>query len=82
MKLNALGYGKPDSGLQLDLVYNPIGGFLPPEQVRVPQAQQVVRLNPSMPIPWNLKWCFALCFTSCSHTLRANVVTCAWAYTL
>ncbi|CAM9257207.1 unnamed protein product [Ectocarpus fasciculatus] len=33
VKLNALGYGKPDSGLQLDLVYNPIGGFLPPEQV-------------------------------------------------
>lgn len=33
MMLNALGYGKPDSGLKLDLVYNPIGGFLPPEQV-------------------------------------------------
>ncbi len=29
-QLNALGYGR--SGLQLDLVYNPIGGFLPPEQ--------------------------------------------------
>lgn len=34
MKLNALGYGKPGSGLKLDLVYNPVGGFLPPEQVR------------------------------------------------
>lgn len=29
-QLNALGYG--ESGLQLDLVYNPVGGFLPPEQ--------------------------------------------------
>ncbi|MBI4514977.1 MAG: arsenosugar biosynthesis radical SAM protein ArsS [Deltaproteobacteria bacterium] len=29
-QLNALGYG--ESGLQLDLVYNPIGGFLPPAQ--------------------------------------------------
>lgn len=34
LKLNALGYGKPGTGLKLDLVYNPIGGFLPPEQVK------------------------------------------------
>ncbi|MDX1693356.1 MAG: arsenosugar biosynthesis radical SAM protein ArsS [Ketobacteraceae bacterium] len=31
-KLNALGYGKPGSGLVLDLVYNPGGAFLPPPQ--------------------------------------------------
>ncbi|MGB4100870.1 MAG: arsenosugar biosynthesis radical SAM (seleno)protein ArsS [Alphaproteobacteria bacterium] len=31
-KLNALGYGKIDSGLSLNLVYNPIGTHLPPEQ--------------------------------------------------
>lgn len=31
-KLNALGYGRPDSGLELDLVYNPGGAFLPPPQ--------------------------------------------------
>lgn len=30
--LNALGYGMPDSGLQLDLVYNPSGAFLPSNQ--------------------------------------------------
>jgi radical SAM/Cys-rich protein len=30
--LNDLGYGKPDSGLQLDLVYNPVGAHLPPAQ--------------------------------------------------
>ncbi|MBI5139466.1 arsenosugar biosynthesis radical SAM protein ArsS [Candidatus Nomurabacteria bacterium] len=30
--LNTLGYGKTDSGLKLDLVYNPIGAFLPPSQ--------------------------------------------------
>lgn len=30
--LNRLGYGMPDSGLQLDLVYNPGGAFLPPAQ--------------------------------------------------
>lgn len=31
-KLNALGYGKPDSGLVLNLVYNPQGPTLPPPQ--------------------------------------------------
>ena len=31
-KLNALGYGKPDSGLTLNLVFNPQGASLPPEQ--------------------------------------------------
>lgn len=30
--LNSLGYGKPDTGLTLDLVYNPGGAFLPPSQ--------------------------------------------------
>jgi radical SAM/Cys-rich protein len=31
-RLNALGYGVPDSGLELELVYNPGGAFLPPAQ--------------------------------------------------
>lgn len=31
-KLNALGYGQPDSNLLLNLVYNPQGPFLPPPQ--------------------------------------------------
>ena len=31
-KLNALGYGRADSGLVLNLVYNPQGPNLPPEQ--------------------------------------------------
>lgn len=31
-RLNALGYGKPGSGLLLNLVYNPGGAFLPPAQ--------------------------------------------------
>lgn len=30
--LNARGYGLPDSGLQLDLVYNPLGPILPGDQ--------------------------------------------------
>ncbi len=31
-KLNALGYGQQKSGLSLNLVYNPLGAFLPPAQ--------------------------------------------------
>ena len=31
-RLNALGYGKPGTGLMLDLVYNPLGPTLPPPQ--------------------------------------------------
>lgn len=31
-KLNAMGYAMPGSGLVLNLVYNPNGAFLPPEQ--------------------------------------------------
>ncbi|MDR4464771.1 MAG: arsenosugar biosynthesis radical SAM protein ArsS [Nitrospira sp.] len=30
--LNRFGYGQPDSGLVLNLVYNPVGAFLPPKQ--------------------------------------------------
>lgn len=33
--LNAVGYGKIDSGLILDLVYNPIGAFLPGDQLQL-----------------------------------------------
>ncbi|XP_059083721.1 uncharacterized protein LOC131880993 [Tigriopus californicus] len=32
IELNDLGYGKAGSGLELHLVYNPLGAFLPPEQ--------------------------------------------------
>ncbi len=31
-KLNALGYGRDATGLALNLVYNPVGAYLPPKQ--------------------------------------------------
>jgi len=37
-KLNALGYGQPDSDLQLNLVFNPQGASLPPEQRSLEKA--------------------------------------------
>jgi radical SAM/Cys-rich protein len=33
--LNALGYGQPGSDLELNLVYNPVGAFLPPAQAAI-----------------------------------------------
>jgi radical SAM/Cys-rich protein len=36
-RLNHLGYGKADSGLELDLVYNPQGPVLPPPQQALEQ---------------------------------------------
>ena len=34
-KLNAIGYGHPESGLALNLVYNPVGAYLPPAQAAI-----------------------------------------------
>ena len=34
-RLNALGYGRPGSHLRLDLVYNPLGAFLPGPQAEL-----------------------------------------------
>jgi len=44
-QLNAVGYGMEDSGLQLNLVYNPSGAFLPAEQATLEQQfkQQLKR---------------------------------------
>jgi radical SAM/Cys-rich protein len=37
LKLNELGYGKPDTGLTLTLVFNPVGQSLPPNQDKLEQ---------------------------------------------
>lgn len=37
-RLNALGYGQPEGGLVLNLVYNPLGPALPPEQAPLEAA--------------------------------------------
>ena len=38
LRLNALGYGDEDSGLRLDLVFNPQGPVLPPGQAELERA--------------------------------------------
>jgi radical SAM/Cys-rich protein len=43
--LNRAGYGVGDDQLTLDLVYNPIGGFLPPDQGELEAAYKVELLK-------------------------------------
>ena len=50
--LNALGYGRPDSGLELDLVYNPNGAFLPPDQLNL-ERDYKLRLKEDFDIDFN-----------------------------
>lgn len=50
--LNRLGYGRPDSGLTLNLVYNPVGAFLPPKQHAV-EAQFKKELRTRYGIEFN-----------------------------
>ncbi len=44
-RLNALGYAEPDSGLSLNLVYNPQGPVLPPSQCTLEQDYRRQLLN-------------------------------------
>jgi radical SAM/Cys-rich protein len=50
--LNRLGYGKPGSGLLLNLVYNPNGAFLPPPQAAL-EADYKQLLNEQFGIVFN-----------------------------
>lgn len=50
--LNQLGYGQPDSGLTVNLVYNPVGAFLPPKQEAI-EAQFKKELRSKYGIEFN-----------------------------
>mmetsp|Transcript_12724 Transcript_12724/g.24334 ORF Transcript_12724/g.24334 Transcript_12724/m.24334 type:complete len:459 (-) Transcript_12724:1180-2556(-) len=50
--LNSLGYGQEGSGLFLDLVYNPLGGFLPPPQDQL-EAKYKEELKEAFGITFN-----------------------------
>lgn len=51
-KLNTLGYAQKNSGLQLHLVYNPTGPFLPPAQSEL-QTQYKEKLDSDFGIQFN-----------------------------
>lgn len=50
--LNRHGYGMPGSDLRLDLVYNPVGAFLPPAQAEL-QARYRTELRDNFAIEFN-----------------------------
>ena len=50
--LNSLGYGREGTGLVLDLVYNPVGAFLPPDQEEL-QGEYKERLLADFGIVFN-----------------------------
>ena len=51
-RLNAAGYGKAGTGLQLDLVYNPTGPHLPPPQADL-ERDYKLRLKEDLDIEFN-----------------------------
>jgi radical SAM/Cys-rich protein len=51
-RLNELGYGAADSGLELDLVYNPLGASLPPAQASL-EARYKLELRSGFGIEFN-----------------------------
>lgn len=50
--LNQLGYGDPAAGLEIDLVYNPVGAYLPPPQARL-EADYKQRLSAGHGVVFN-----------------------------
>ncbi|MEO8269926.1 MAG: arsenosugar biosynthesis radical SAM (seleno)protein ArsS [Aureliella sp.] len=50
--LNELGYGHPNTGLELDLVYNPVGIGLPPDQAKL-EAEYREQLSARYSIQFN-----------------------------
>lgn len=54
--LNEVGYGRPDTGLELDLVYNPSGAFLPGSQTSL-EAQFKKQLERRHGIVFNNLFC-------------------------
>jgi radical SAM/Cys-rich protein len=53
---NDLGYGKPESGLTLNLVYNPVGAHLPPPQAKLEEDYRRV-LGEKFGIVFNHLYC-------------------------
>lgn len=57
-RLNAVGYGKEETGLELDLVVNPTGAFLPPAQAQAEERFQKF-LNKKWGVVFNHLFTFA-----------------------
>lgn len=55
-QLNEIGYGRPDSGLVLNLVYNPVGPHLPPPQEKLEQDYRKI-LGEAFGVEFNRLYC-------------------------
>ena len=55
-QLNEIGYGEPDSGLLLNLVYNPVGPHLPPPQAKLEDDYRKI-LSEQFGIVFNQLFC-------------------------
>ena len=69
--LNAVGYGQPGSGLQLDLVYNPNGIFLAPAQSKLEVWPHVCALQVMM------TRCAAMCCDVLCSALLCSALLCS-----
>jgi radical SAM/Cys-rich protein len=74
-RLNELGYGRPGSGLVLDLVYNPLGPSLPP-----PQAGLEVRYKLELARDWGIVFDHLLTLTNVPIRRFADDLTRHGAY--
>lgn len=59
-ELNRRGYGRPDSGLMLDLVYNPVGSYLPGSQEAL-TLEYKKRLAEAYDVSFNQLFCLTNC---------------------
>lgn len=57
-RFNKLGYGDPATGLELHLVYNPLGAYLPPPQDRLEEDYKKI-LKEKYGIVFNRLYCLA-----------------------
>lgn len=57
-QLNEIGYGAPDSGLVLNLVYNPVGPHLPPPQAKLEEDYRKI-LSAQFGIVFNRLFCLS-----------------------
>jgi len=58
-RLNSLGYGSAENGLELDLVSNPAGAFLPPSQ-----EQAAKRFRQTLQRKWDITFNNLYCFAN------------------
>lgn len=76
--LNAAGYGVPGSGLHLDLVYNPAGSSLAPDQAKLEQAYKSELQQVNMCMCCRCKAAYVFCCFSLFQVSHCLLHTCVY----